>query len=157
MTQGTAVMEPPLKPSAFPFLSLGNVFEKVIRSWGADRVRGLPPSPPQSPGFNLERSVALTGTLTGLLVVRCGEEFAEWLRAQRWKTHLGQCAAEEVFEELVCLFCLYLFHVFWRPDSFQIGPLHPYPSIPPSWPLSPPQAACALEVEGHRVELRLWL
>jgi hypothetical protein len=101
--------------------------------------------------------VTLTGALNGILVVRSTREFALWLRNQRENTALGRYPEDEVFEELISLFSLYLFHDFWRPHLFQIGPIHPFISLPVDWPAGSPTASSNLLVETHGVELRLWL
>lgn len=157
MTNGLASRDYALKPAPIHYLNLGRLLERIVRSWGADHVKisAIPPAPDAD--LSLERAVVLTGTLNGVLVVRCAPPFAQWLRFQRQGSALGQYPAEEIFEELAGLFCLYLFHDFWNPASFQIGPLQPFPSSPRNWPSFPTHAACAVEVEGYEVELRLWL
>ncbi len=135
---------------------LGSLFEKIVRSWGADDVLVLGTALVETEDLPLERSLILSGSLKGLVNIRCSPEFPAWLRDHRQGTPLGRYPAEEVFEELVSFFCLSLFHRFWRPHSFQIGPIHPFDSQPEFWPLDPPNASCALLVEGYRVELRFW-
>lgn len=136
---------------------LGRLFEKIVRSWGADDIRILGTPLATAEDLSLERSVILSGSLAGLLTARCSPELPAWLRDHRQETPLGRYPVEEVFEELVSFFCLSLSHRFWTPHSFQIGPIRPYVSQPEFWPLVQPHTACALDVEGHRVELRLWL
>lgn len=136
---------------------LGHLFEKIVRSWGADHVRILGAPPAEIPDLSLERSVILSGSLNALLTARSSPEFAAWLRDQRQDTPLGRFPSEGVFEELVSFFSLSLYHRFWKPHSFQIGPIKPYPSQSEFWPFPPPYSACALDVENYRVELRLWI
>lgn len=136
---------------------LGHLFEKVVRSWGANHVQVLGAPPAEITDLSLERSVILSGSLNALLTARSSPEFAVWLRDQRQDTPLGQFPSEGVFEELISFFSLSLYHRFWKPHSFQIGPIDPYPSQPEFWPLLPPHSVCALDVENYRVELRLWV
>lgn len=142
--------------SSLPYIDLYRLLGRILRTWGAEQVQEQDFDPQLVLDLPLERAVTLTGTLQGILVVRCEPEFAAWLRALRQSSALGRYPEEEVFEELVSLFCLYLFHDLWNPDSFEIGPVHPVPSSPESWPMGAPQNACALNVEGRRLELRLW-
>jgi hypothetical protein len=128
-----------------------------LRSWEARQIQHL--APPIGPIINLplERMITLTGALNGLLVVRSTRDFAVHLRNQRENTPLGRYPEEEVFEELISLFCLYLFHDFWRPHLFKVGPIHPFRSMPRDWPEENPTSTCSLIVDGFSVEIRLWL
>ncbi len=146
-----------MRTSGFHFIQLGHLLERILRSWDAGEIRHL--APPDGPVsyLPLERMVTLTGSLNGLLVVRSTREFAVHLRGQRENTPLGRYPEEEVFEELISLFCLYLFHDFWRPHLFKIGPILPFPSIPRDWPAENPDSFCALTVNGFPLEIRLWL
>jgi hypothetical protein len=146
-----------VKSSNLRYIDLGHLFERILRAWEAGQIAHstLPAGPIGC--LPLERMVTLTGALNGLLVVRSTREFAVHLRNQRENTPLGRYPEEEVFEELISLFCLYLFHDFWRPHLFKIGPIHPFRSIPRDWPQEDPTAACGLTVDDFRVEIRLWL
>lgn len=144
-------------PEFLNAFGLGRLFEKMIRSWGVDHVRILGVPPQANTDLFLERSVTLSGSLNALFTAQSSPEFAAWLRDQRQDTHLGRYPSEEVFEELVSFFCLSLYHQFWKPHLFQIGPIKPFSSQPEFWPPEPPQAGCMLDVEGYRVELRLWM
>jgi hypothetical protein len=143
--------------SGFHYLHLGHLFERILRSWDAREIRHLAPPYGQVQDLPLERMVTLTGALNGLLVVRSTRDLAIHLRNQRGNTPLGRYPEEEVFEELISLFCLYLFHDFWRPHLFQVGPIHPFRSIPRDWPSENPTSASSLLVDGFPVEIRLWL
>ncbi len=138
-------------------IDLVRPFERIIRSWDARQIRRLGAPEGQITELPLERMVTLTGALNGLLVVRSTRDFAVHLRSQRDNSPLGRYPEEEVYEELISLFCLYLFHDFWHPHLFEIGPIHPFRSIPQDWPQAAPASACSLEVDGFPVEIRLWL
>lgn len=133
------------------------LFERIIRSWDAVNIHQIGENSKTGFGLLAERSVRLSGTLEGVLNVRTDSEFLDWLQDVRSDHFLGRYPAEEIFDELVSLFCLYLFHDFWNPDDFRIGPIKPIPSGPKDWPLGCPDCSCAMQVEGHPVELRLWL
>jgi len=90
-------------------------------------------------------------------VVRSSLEFAVWLRSLRADTSLGRYNETEVFEELVSLYCLYLFHDFWIPQDFQIGPIHPFRSVPADWPTGEPHAISSYLIDGFPAEIRLWM
>ena len=139
------------------FFNPGHAFERIIRSWGAEKIQYAGSLFEKNADLSMERMVILTGTLRGILVLRSSMGFSNWLRRQRMDTSLGLCSEAEVFEELVSLLCLYLFHDFWNPRSFKIGPIHPFPSIPMDWPQGLPHAACGLQVESYPVEIRLWM
>ena len=139
------------------FLDPGHLFERIIRSWGAKSVLPLNPDIRKINYMPLERMALLNGTLKGTLVFRSSMEFSNWLQNQRSGTALGRYNAEELFEELVSLFCLYLYHDFWNPNSFRIGPINPFRSVPQDWPEEAPSVTCALRVDGHPVEIWLWL
>lgn len=141
----------------FHFLDLGRLFTRILFSWGAQHVQRSAPPNERISDLPLERMVTLTGALNGLLVVRSTRDFAVQLRNQRDDSPLGRYPEEEVFEELVSLFCLYLFHDFWRPHLFEIGSIHPFRSIPQDWPVGNPTSASSLMVDGFLVEIRLWL
>jgi hypothetical protein len=141
----------------FHFFDPGRLFERIIRAWGAEKIHLLPLDPARTTELPVERKVILAGTLRGVLVLRTSAEFLYWLRGLRENTAMGRYNPEEIFEEMVSLYCLYLFHDFWNPDSFQIGPIHPLPSTPADWPPSAPHASCGMEVEGFPLEIRLWL
>lgn len=141
----------------FHFFDPGRLFERIIRAWGAEKVHPLTLNPAGTADLPVERRVILTGTLRGVLVLRTTTEFLYWLRGLRENTVMGRYNPEEIFEEMVSLYCLYLFHDFWNPDSFQIGPIRPSPSTPEDWPPSAPHASCGMEVEGFPLEIRLWL
>lgn len=147
--------------SHFNSLSMGfnlcNLFERIVRSWGAEHVQVTGDTMTLDPDQNIERSIRLTGTLEGYLDIRCGEGFLDWLQAQRSDHFLGQYPAEEILDELIGLFCLYLYHDFWSPENFHIGPLKPAPSDPRNWPSPEPDYACSILVEDHPVDIRLWL
>jgi hypothetical protein len=145
------------KPVAPHLLDPGHLFEKIIRSWGAKSVLPLEPDTRKINYMPLERMALLKGTLKGTLVFRSSMEFSDWLQNQRSGTALGRYSEEEIFEELVSLFCLYLYHDFWNPDSFRIGPINPFRSVPQDWPQRTPSAFCKLLVDGYRVEIWLWL
>lgn len=145
-----------LDPRQFLFLDLSHLFEKVLRVWGPYPVRHSGEPGPDPHYLPMEKMVTLSGALNGFLVVRSTREFALRLRDSRENTPLGRYPEEEVFEELVSLFCLYLFHAFWKPHLFHMGPIHPFPSIPRDWPEGPPTLSCALQADGHPVEIRLW-
>lgn len=142
--------------SSLLYVDFYRLIGRILRSWGAEQIRELDFDPQAATELSLERAVKLTGTLEGVLVVRCAPEFAAWLRGLRQSSALGRYPEEEVFEEMISLFCLYLFHDLWNPDSFDIGPIHTIPSSPQTWPEGEPQNSCALDVEGMRLELRLW-
>jgi hypothetical protein len=146
-----------MKFSGSHYIQLGHLFERILRSWEARQIQHL--APPIGPIINLplERMITLTGALNGLLVVRSTRDFAVHLRNQRENTPLGRYPEEEVFEELISLFCLYLFHDFWRPHLFKVGPIHPFRSMPRDWPEENPTSTCSLIVDGFSVEIRLWL
>ena len=138
-------------------LDLGHPIEKVLLSWGAARIKRLPHFPSKTSYAPLERMALLTGRLNGTLVIRTTLEFAEWLRNLRADTSLGRYSEIEIFEELVSLYCLYLFHDFWVPQDFQIGPIRPFRSVPSDWPSGAPHAVCDYLVEDFPVEIRLWM
>jgi hypothetical protein len=146
-----------LRSSSFHYIHLGHLFERIVRSWDAQEIRHLTPPSGQIADLPLERMITLTGALNGLLVVRTTRDFAVRLRNQREKTPLGRYPEEEVFEELISLFCLYLFHDFWRPHLFQVGPIHPFRSVPRDWPGENPTSSSSLMVDGFPLEIRLWL
>ena len=146
---------PPL--STLRLFHIGDLFERIAHAWGASQVLHLESDLAQANYMPVERMTLLSGTLRGFLVLRGSSEFLDWLGKQRSDTPLGRYNGAEIFEELLSLLTLYLFHDFWNPDSFEIGPIHPFPSIPADWPQENPQASCSLLVEGHPVEIRLWL
>jgi len=133
------------------------LFERIIRSWGANEIRSVGEVPGAAHDLPVERTVQLSGTLKGTLNVRSSFEFLHWLQNKRSDHFLGRYPADEIMDEMISLFCLYLYHDFWNPEAFHIGPIKPFQSHPQDWPSSPPDSACALLVEGHPVELRLWL
>ncbi len=148
---------PAAKPSSTHFLDPGHLFERIIRSWGAKSVIPLEFDRGKINYMPLERMALLKGTLKGTLVLRSSMEFSNWLQNQRSGTALGRYNEGEIFEELVSLFCLYLYHDFWNPNSFRIGPINPFRSVPQDWPKEPPSAFCPILVENHPVEIWLWL
>jgi hypothetical protein len=137
--------------------SLCHLFERIIRSWGADHIQSLGEMTSGPGELPIERLVRLSGTLNGTLIVRTSPGFLAWLQNQRSGTFLGRYPADEIFEELISLFCLYLFHDFWNPATFHIGPIQPVRPTPPDRPPTRPHAACTLLVEDHPVEIRLWM
>ncbi len=137
-------------------LDIGYLFERLIRSWGADYVRHVESAFAPNTDLPMERMALLSGTLKGILVLRCSRDFPAWLQTQRSGLVPATYSEAEVYEEMLALFALYLFHDFWTPDSFTVGPVHPFPSIPKDWPEETPTAACGLVVEGFKVEIRLW-
>jgi hypothetical protein len=143
--------------SRFPFFDPGRLFERIIRAWGAESVKSYFLDPAPKADLPAERKVVLTGTLQGVLVLRTSPEFLLWLRDLRQNTAMGRYNSEEIFDEMVSLYCLYLFHDFWNPEFFHIGPIRPCPSNPTDWPPYPPRAAFGLKVDGHSLEVRLWL
>lgn len=148
------------KPRTFPplpLLDLSHLFEKVVRIWGLSTVHHLGKIQDQQTYLPLERMVTLTGAVKGFLVVRSTREFALWLRSRRENTVLGRYPEEEIFEELVSLFTLYLVHSFWKPHLFSLGPVVPFPSIPSDWPNEPARFSATLMVEEFPLEIRLWL
>lgn len=153
VAEGAKAMEFHLSPS----LDLAHLLEKVLRIWGVPRVRDLGPVGDGSAHLPLERMVAFSGAVRGFLVVRSTREFALWLRARRENTVLGRYPEEDIFEELVSLFCLYLAHSFWKPSLFNLGPIHPFPSIPQDWPEVPPRDSAKLQVEDFPLEVRFWM
>ena len=153
VTEGPKAME----FHAAPSLDLHHLFEKVIRIWGVSRVRNLGPASGDPVHLSLERMVTFSGAVRGFLVVRSTREFALWLRSRRENTVLGRYPEEEIFEELVSLFCLYLAHSFWKPNLFNLGPIHPFPSIPQDWPEVPPRDSAKLQVEDFPLEVRFWM
>ena len=138
-------------------LDLGHLFERTVRSWGARTIFHLDSNLTDIDYLPLERMSYLTGSVNGILVLRSSSEFGAWLKQQRNETPLGRYNEGELFEELLSLFSLYVFHHFWNPEIFQIGPIHPFRSIPADWPGKNPSASCAIAVEGHPVEIRFWL
>lgn len=156
MEQVQGLNPAPLGPTP-SYFNPGHAFERIIRSWGAEKIQYQESLFEKNADLPMERMVILTGTLRGILVVRSSVRFSDWLRDLRKDTPLGFCSGADIFEELVALFGLYLFHDFWTPHSFKIGPLHPFPSFPIDWPSGAPHAACGLQVEGFPVEIRMWM
>ncbi len=146
-----------MNTSNLHYIQIGHLFERILRSWEVGQIRHLVPSTGPISDLPLERKINLTGTLNGFLVVRSTREFASHLKSQRENTPLGRYPDEEVFEELISLFCLYLFHDFWKPHLFKVGPIHPYPSVPRDWPQENPTASCSLIVGSFPLEIRLWV
>jgi hypothetical protein len=138
------------------FFDLGHPFEKILHSWGSSRIQRML-TPRETTYAPLERMTLLTGTLNGTLVVRSSQEFAAQLRNLRADSSLGRYNETEVFEEMVSLYSLYLFHDFWIPHDFQVGPIHPFRSVPADWPASQPHAVSNYLVDGFPVEIRLWM
>ena len=136
---------------------LEDFFERIVRSWGATQIQRLERDLSEMVYLPMERMVLLSGTLRGFLVLRGSQEFAAWLRQQHSETPLERYSDSEVFEELLSLLGLSLFHDFWNPENFEVGPIHPFVSIPSDWPQGKPEFSCSLLVEGHPVEIRLWL
>ncbi|HUO56948.1 MAG TPA: hypothetical protein VMV05_02110 [bacterium] len=136
---------------------VGDFLERILRSWGAKQIHRLGRELTGTLYLPMERMALLTGTLRGFLVLRGSLEFSAWLRQLHDETPLGRCSEAEVFEELVALLGLSLTHSFWNPDSFEVGPIHPFVSIPSDWPSGEPQFSCSMLVEEHPVEMRLWL
>ncbi|MGH7740122.1 MAG: hypothetical protein ACREL1_08255 [bacterium] len=149
----------PTKNSSYslPLFDLSRPFEKIVRSWGAEEILRLPSDSRLDDTLTLERSVALTGTLTGFLNFRTTPEFSSWLRNQQGPSSAGLYSEDEVFDEMISLFGLYLFHDFWNPESFQIGPLQPLSDEPTELSFLPPHAVSRLRVENQMVEIRLWM
>jgi hypothetical protein len=141
--------------SLSPFFRLFSLFETFIHTWGAGSVEELDILG-KSTDFSIERMVQLTGTLEGLLVLRASPAFVVWLRNKRGFL-TGDFKGDEIFNEMVSFYCLHLFHDFWKPDNFKIGPIKPRFSTPEDWPSKKFDHACCLLVEGHPVEIRLWL
>ncbi len=153
---GVKTMFQPSPKTTHP-VDLGAPFEKIIRSWGAEKIQLLELDLSKKTYLPMERMVLLSGSLVGTLVLRSSRNFTIWIQKQREETSPEQYSEPEIFDELVSLYGLYLFHEFWKPDSFQIGPINPFLSVPMDWPEKTPENSCALLVEGHRVEMRLWL
>lgn len=138
-------------------LDLGHLFERTVRSWGARDITHLDTQLTDITYLPLERMAYLTGSVRGILVLRGSSEFGAWLKRQRSETPLGRYNEGELMEELLSLYILCVFHHFWNPDDFQVGPIHPFRSIPADWPEHQPIASCSLAVEGHPLEIRFWL
>jgi hypothetical protein len=138
-------------------LDPGHLFERTVRSWGAKDILHLETQLADTAYLPLERMVFLTGTVRGTLVLRASSEFGAWLRQQRSETPLGRYNEGELFEELLSLYSLCIFHHFWNSGDFQVGPIHPFRSIPVDWPEDRSHLSCSMLVEGHPVEIRLWL
>ena len=153
ITEGTRTMDiQPLR-----FLDLSQLFGQVLRIWGVTQVVHSGPLTEPPAYLPMERMVTLSGAMKGFLVVRSTREFALKLREKRENSPLGRYPEEEIFEELVSLFCLYLVHSFWKSHLFRLGPIVPFPSIPEDWPSGPPRSAIALQVEDFPLEVRLWV
>ena len=152
-TEGTKTMDFRI----LHLVGLTHLFEKVLRIWGVTDIRhlGEPKDPPAY--LPLERMVTFSGAVKGFLVIRSTREFALWLRSRRENTALGRYPEDEIFEELVSLFCLYLVHAFWKPYLFHLGPIYPFPSIPQDWPEEPPRSSASLKVKDFPLEIRLWV
>jgi len=149
--------DPNLTSNLPTHFNLCHLFERIVRSWGGQHFDHLGEVTGDISDLPIERSVLLTGTLNGLMVVRTSLEFTGWLQDQREGTFLGRYPATEILDELISLFCLYLFHDFWNPTTFHVGPIRPLASTPKDWPPTPPHTSCLVLVEGHPVELRLWM
>lgn len=152
----STVSSSPQKKFHPKFFDLGHPFEKILRSWGSGQIQRVL-SPLETTYAPLERMTILTGTLSGTLVVRSSLEFAVQLRNLRSDSSLGRYSEAEVFEEMISLYSLYLFHDFWIPQDFQVGPIHPFRSVPADWPLGQPHAVSNYLVDGFPVEIRLWM
>ena len=150
-------VSPSTKKNLHPrFFELGHPFEKILRSWGSRQIQRMLP-PRETTYAPLERMTILTGTLNGTLVVRSSQEFAAQLRNLRADSSLGRYHETEVFEEMVSLYSLYLFHDFWIPQDFQVGPIHPFRSVPADWPAGEPHAISSYLIDGFPAEIRLWM
>ena|SRR5581483_8779799 len=156
MTIDTIGTRPRVFPP-LPLLDLSHLFEKVVRIWGLNTIHHLGKTLDPPAYLPLERMVTLSGAVKGFLVVRSNREFALWLRSRRENTVLGRYPEEEIFDELVSLFCLYLVHSFWKPHLFSLGPVVPFPSIPNDWPNESARFSTALMVEEFPLEIRLWV
>jgi len=137
-------------------LDMGHHFERILKAWGAGSVIRQGRSFTAADDLPMERMALLSGTLKGILVMRSSREFPDWLKGLRAGLVPPGTGGAEAFEELLTLFAIYLYHDFWTPESFTIGPIRPFPSIRMDWPPEDPTALQACVVEGHRVEVRLW-
>ncbi len=143
--------------ASFPFFDLSRLFEKIIQSWQAKPVEKLGGIFNDSLDLPKVKFVRLTGSLEGILMLRCSNDFPSWLRNHKGPMPWNYYNDEEILNELISLLCLKLFHSFWKPDGFRVGPIQPYETIPVNRPSQAPTAACGLKVENYPVEIRLWL
>ena len=133
------------------------LLEDILRSWGAENMQALSRLEAPQADLPVERSVKLNGILEGLLDIRTSPEFLFWLQKRKSTEFKDPFPGEQIMDEMTRFLCLHLFHHFWVSGKFHIGPIQPIASNPKAWPTRPPDSACALLVESHKVEVRIWL
>jgi hypothetical protein len=148
----------PFTPAAPVNHIMANYFNKFIRYWSKDaEIRYLGDAHELALQMPIERRVYWDGNAQGTLVVRCHENFMEWLKKNKGNKRLNFETSGQCLNEMVELYATYLINNFWRPESLKIGPLSTQPSRPEDWPGRQADAAFCLSVEGHPVEIRFWM
>lgn len=94
---------------------------------------------------------------TGTLVVRTTEKLPPYVLEAASGEVEEDSNPEDAFKEMVNLFCGHLLTDCFQPRGIEFGFFLPRISTPTDWPLRPADSACALLVENHPVEIRLWV
>jgi hypothetical protein len=147
----------PNTPAMPPSHILANYFQKFIKYWTGSNVRYLGELQDNVVEMPVEWSVRWEGNASGMLVIRCYDDFVSWTSRSKSYKPLRFCTGKEIFNEMVAQYAVYLIHNFWRPDLLEIGPIQPRLSTPEEWPSSSPEAAFSVLIEDHPVEIRFWM
>jgi len=136
---------------------LANYFQKLIRYWAQTDVRYLGEIEDVALDMPVELCVRWNGNASGMLVIRCYEDFPKWLKRSKGYKPLNVCTEKEMMNEMVAQYGVYLVHNFWNPELLKIGPMVARPCQQQEWPAHPADAAFSVLAHDHPVEIRLWL
>jgi hypothetical protein len=136
---------------------LANYFQKLIRYWAKTNVRFLGDIGEDVLPMPVELCVRWAGNASGMLVIRCYDDFVKWLKKGKGYKPANLSSEKEILNEMVAQYGVYLIHNFWKSELLKIGPILTRPCRPEEWPARPATAAFSVLVEDHPVEIRLWL
>ncbi len=147
---------PEMPATVFPrFMDMAKIFEKLLGYWSEPRVEYLGSAADYDPALSVEKTIKWNGSFQGTVSFRFSRKFQFWLLNRMESRAKGPLAEMDLMDEIPSTFCVQLVDRFWGREVFKMGPLTSRGSG--KNPMEKTQSSCAVLVDGHRVEIRLWV
>lgn len=118
-------------PAAIPCsMDLAKHLHRFVKYWAGADVEFLGQVSDETMDMPVELMVRWKGSVSGTLVIRCFDDFPQWLTESRTYKPLNLCTGREIFNEMTTLYCIYLIQQFWLTENFELGPILPRPAPP---------------------------
>jgi hypothetical protein len=150
------IMNPELQKHKTVKIVMDELIKDVLKGWGEFAVRfdGKPAPGPAS--MAMERAVVLSGSMQGVLILRCPQAFAQMLSSLKSADGVRP-DLEATFRDFTQQSAHRLIEALSAQNQLPMVLTMPLASTHQSWPSGRPRLALALLIDGLPLEVRLWL